>query len=345
VSAAEPLLEIRDLTVQVPGRRGLYRDRAAPPVRTVDDVSLQIDRGESYGLVGETGCGKATVGRAILRTVTPTAGQVVLHGANAVPLFGEQCDKAGHRVREVLQEPRRTPRRSVGSLLVDGMRMHGLSPGPGADDERLQELLDAVGLPASALRRSLREFAGGERRRVDIAMALCAEPDLIVADEPVAALDVSVRAQVLNLLGRLRAERGLSYLVIARDLAVVRHVTDRVGVMYLGRLVEEASSRELYTDPQHPYTRALLSAVSVPDPEVQDRRERIVLRGDLPTPAAAPSGCPFHTRCPWRRPGRCEEERPLLRVIPGTDAGHRVACHHAEDIRSGIGVGRIHRLG
>jgi peptide/nickel transport system ATP-binding protein len=199
----------------------------------------------------------------------------------------------------------------------------------------LRGLVDSVGLPAAALRRYPHEFSGGQRQRIGVARALCVEPDLIVADEPVSALDVSVQAQVLNLLGRLQQELGLTYLVIAHDLAVVRHMSDRVGVMYLGGLVEEAPSQGLYDDPQHPYTKALLSAVPVPDPEIEDRRERILLTGDLPSPAAPPDGCRFHTRCPWRQPERCHDERPQLRVIAGADPGHRVACHYAEDIRFG----------
>jgi peptide/nickel transport system ATP-binding protein len=241
------------------------------------------------------------------------------------------------RFQMVFQDPMSSldPRQSVESLLREGIQAHGLSRGAEADGARLRELVDSVGLPAAALRRYPHEFSGGQRQRIGIARALSVEPDLIVADEPVSALDVSVQAQVLNLLGRLQAELGLTYLVIAHDLAVVRHVSDRVGVMYLGGIVEEAPSQALYDDPQHPYTKALLSAIPVPDPDLEDRRERILLTGDLPSPAAPPKGCRFHTRCPWRQPTRCDSERPELRVVAGAPDGHRVACHWAEEIRSG----------
>jgi peptide/nickel transport system ATP-binding protein len=336
-NGAAPLLDVRDLAVHFPIKRGLVLDRTVGHVYAVDGVSLHIKRGETYGLVGESGCGKTTLGRAILRLVEPTAGNVTFDGVDVAHLRGERLRTMRRRFQMVFQDPMSSldPRQSVESLLLEGMRAHGLSHGPAEDNTRLRELVDSVGLPASALRRYPHEFSGGQRQRIGIARALSVEPDLIVADEPVSALDVSVQAQVLNLLGRLQAELGLTYLVIAHDLAVVRHVSDRVGVMYLGGIVEEAPSQDLYDDPQHPYTRALLSAVPVPDPELEDRRERILLTGDLPSPAAPPAGCRFHTRCPWRQPQRCDDERPQLRVIEGAPAGHRVACHWAEDIRRG----------
>ncbi|MHA6792149.1 ABC transporter ATP-binding protein [Pseudonocardia bannensis] len=333
----DTLLEVSDLAVHFPIRRGVLVDRTVGHIRAVDGVSLMIRRGETYGLVGESGCGKSTLGRAILRLVDPTGGAVRFDGTDVAGLSGEPLRRMRRRFQMVFQDPLSSldPRQSVGSLLMEGIRAHGLSKGAEADAARLHELVDAVGLPIGALRRYPHEFSGGQRQRIGIARALCVEPDLIVADEPVSALDVSVQAQVLNLLGRLQDRLGLTYLVIAHDLAVVRHVSDRVGVMYLGGIVEEAPSPALYGDPLHPYTRALLSAVPVPDPVLEDRRERILLTGDLPSPASPPSGCRFHTRCPWRRPDRCADERPQLRVIPGGDPGHRVACHHAEAIRDG----------
>jgi peptide/nickel transport system ATP-binding protein len=336
-SVADPLLDVRDVAVHFPIKRGVLTDRVVGHVYAVDGVSLTIDKGETYGLVGESGCGKSTLGRTILRLERPTSGQVLFDGRDIAPLQGEELRKLRRRFQMVFQDPMSSldPRQSVESLLTEGIKAHGLGRGSKEDGARLRGLVDSVGLPAAALRRYPHEFSGGQRQRIGIARALCVEPDLIVADEPVSALDVSVQAQVLNLLGRLQEELGLTYLVIAHDLAVVRHVSDRVGVMYLGGLVEEAPSQALYDDPQHPYTRALLSAVPVPDPEIEDRRERILLTGDLPSPAAPPSGCRFHTRCPWRQPKRCHDERPELRVVEGADAGHRVACHYAEDIRSG----------
>jgi peptide/nickel transport system ATP-binding protein len=234
----------------------------------------------------------------------------------------------------VFQDPMSSldPRQSVESLLVEGLRAHGLDKGRESTGKRLRELLTAVGLPSTSLRKYPHEFSGGQRQRIGIARALAVEPDLIIADEPVSALDVSVQAQVVNLLEDLQDEFGLTYLVIAHDLAVVRHISDRVGVMYLGGLVEEATSDDLYAEPLHPYTKALLSAIPVPDPVVEDERERILLTGDLPSPANPPTGCRFHTRCPWKQATRCDTERPALReVLPG----HKVACHWAEDIRAG----------
>ena len=331
------LLEVDDLAVHFPITSGVVFRRTVGHVRAVDGVSLSVRRGETYGLVGESGCGKSTLGRAILRLNDVTRGTVRFDGSDVAGLSGEPLRRMRRRFQMVFQDPMSSldPRQSVGSLLSEGMRAHGLSRGADGDRARLAELMDAVGLPNAALRRYPHEFSGGQRQRIGIARALCVEPELVVADEPVSALDVSVQAQVLNLLSRLQRELGLTYVVIAHDLAVVRHVSDRVGVMYLGALVEEAPARALYDDPLHPYTRALLSAVPVPDPQVEDDRERILLTGDLPSPAAPPSGCRFHTRCPWRQEDRCATERPEPRVPDGAVEGHLVACHHAESIRDG----------
>ncbi|WP_188942439.1 ABC transporter ATP-binding protein [Nakamurella endophytica] len=331
---ADVLLEVDDLKVHFPIRRGVLVDRTVGYVYAVDGVSLAVKRGETYGLVGESGCGKSTLGRGILRLVEPTSGSVRFDGQDIAPLQGEELRRSRRRMQMVFQDPLSSldPRQSVQSILVEGMRAHGLADSTTAVAARLRELLDAVGLPASSLRKFPHEFSGGQRQRIGIARALTVDPELIVADEPVSALDVSVQAQVVNLLEDLQARLGLTYIVIAHDLAVVRHISDRVGVMYLGSLVEEAPSEQLYADPLHPYSRALLSAVPVPDPAVEDRRERILLTGDLPSPANPPAGCRFHTRCPWRQPTRCDTERPVLLE---TRPGHRVACHWADEIASG----------
>ncbi|MBO0872339.1 MAG: ABC transporter ATP-binding protein [Pseudonocardia sp.] len=342
-----PLVEVDDLAVHYPIKRGLLVDRTVGHVYAVDGVSMRIRHGETYGLVGESGCGKSTLGRALLRLTEPTAGRVVFDDVDLAGLRGEPLRRMRRRMQMVFQDALSSldPRQSVRSMLLEALRAHRLE---GAADARLRELLDAVGLPAGALRRYPHEFSGGQRQRLAIARALAVRPDLIVADEPVSALDVSVQAQVLNLLDDLQESFGLTYLVIAHDLAMVRHVADRVGVMYLGGIVEQGPADALYDTPLHPYTRALLSAVPVPDPEVEDRRERILLSGDLPSPAAPPRGCRFHTRCPWRQPTRCADERPALRPLAeagaraegGTAAGtwtdpHVVACHYAEAIHAG----------
>ena len=327
----DALVELVDLKVHFPIKRGILLDRTVGYVYAVDGVSLSIKRGETYGLVGESGCGKTTLGRGLLRLVEPTGGHLRFDGIEVRELRGEQLRKLRRRMQMVFQDPLSSldPRQTVESLLTEGLKAHGIDRESGA---LLQDALDAVGLPKNALRKYPHEFSGGQRQRIGIARALVLGPDLIVADEPVSALDVSIQAQVINLLERLQEERDLTYLVIAHDLAVVRHISDTVGVMYLGALVEEAASDDLYAEPLHPYTRALMSAVPVPDPEVEDRRERILLTGDLPSPANPPAGCRFHTRCPWRQETRCHDERPELRELA---PGHRVACHWAEDIRDG----------
>jgi len=336
---SEALVEVRDLKVHFPIKRGVIFDRTVGFVYAVDGVDLSIAKGETYGLVGESGCGKSTLGKALLNLETPTDGSVVFDGREIATLKGEELRTARRRFQMIFQDPLASldPRQTVQSLLLEGMRAHGLDRDPAATKARLRELMSSVGLPVAALSKYPHEFSGGQRQRIGIARALSVEPDLIVADEPVSALDVSVQAQVINLLQDLQEELGLTFLVVAHDLAVVRHISDRVGVMYLGGLVEESEAGELYDTPLHPYTRALMSAVPVPDPYVEDSREQILLIGDLPSPSRPPSGCRFHTRCPWRQPTRCDTERPELRVVEvdGVSAGHRVACHWAEQIASG----------
>jgi peptide/nickel transport system ATP-binding protein len=284
--------------------------------------------------VGESGCGKTTFGRGLLRLVEPTDGQAFFDGVELRSLHGEALRRMRRRMQMVFQDPLSSldPRQSIDSILSEGLKAHGEYGSREAAGKRLRDILSAVGLPANALRKYPHEFSGGQRQRIGIARAIVLQPDLVVADEPVSALDVSVQAQVINLLEDLQGQFGLTYLVIAHDLAVVRHISDRVGVMYLGGLVEEATSDDLYAEPLHPYTKALMSAVPVPDPTVEDARQQILLSGDLPSPANPPNGCRFHTRCPWRQETKCDTERPPLREL---QPGHRVACHWAEDIRDG----------
>jgi peptide/nickel transport system ATP-binding protein len=338
-AADDVLVEVRGVKVHFPIKRGVIFDKVVGHVYAVDGVDLQIRRGETYGLVGESGCGKSTLGKAILNLEPPTEGQVIVDGQDVASLKGAELRRRRKDFQMVFQDPMSSldPRQSVESLLVEGMKAHGLASDEKATARRLRELLAAVGLPPAALKKYPHEFSGGQRQRIGIARALSVEPKLIVADEPVSALDVSVQAQVINLLEQLQDEFGLTYLVVAHDLAVVRHISDRIGVMYLGGLVEEATADDLYAAPLHPYTRALLSAVPVPDPTVEDTREQILLVGDLPSPSNPPPGCRFHTRCPWRQPTRCDDERPQLRSVdvPGVPEGHRVACHWAEQIASG----------
>jgi len=333
--ASETLVEVRDLKVHFPITRGVLFDRVVGHVKAVDGVDLEIPRGKTYGLVGESGCGKSTLGRALLQLTPATEGTVTFDGTELTTLRGEALRAMRRRMQMIFQDPLSSldPRQNVESILTEGLAAHGIGGNRAQRHKLIGETLDAVGLPRWALSRYPHEFSGGQRQRIGIARALVVGPDLIVADEPVSALDVSIQAQVINLLEELQDSLNLTYLVIAHDLAVVRHISDIVGVMYLGALVEEASSDDLYRDPLHPYTKALMSAVPVPDPDVEDRRERILLAGDLPSPANPPSGCRFHTRCPWAQPTRCAQERPVLREVGET--GHRVACHWAEEIAAG----------
>jgi len=327
------LLRIRGLEVHFPIVKGILFDKVVGHVRAVDGVDLDARRGQTYGLVGESGCGKSTLGRAVLRLVEPTAGKVEFDGIDVASLQGEALRTMRRRMQMVFQDPMASldPRQSVESVLLEPLRAHDVKP-EGGNDAHVRHLLDVVGLPGSAAGRYPHEFSGGQRQRIGIARAIALNPELIIADEPVSALDVSVQAQVVNLLEELQDRLGLTYVVIAHDLAVVRHVSDTIGVMYLGTLVEEAPSDDLYAHPRHPYTISLMSAIPIPDPEVEDKRERILLTGDLPSPANPPTGCRFHTRCPFRQPTRCDGERPELRTMA---PGHRVACHWAEDVAAG----------
>ncbi len=336
-----PLLRVRDLKKHYPIRRGIL-GRTVGQVRAVDGVSFDVAPGETLGVVGESGCGKTTTGRAVLRLVEPTAGRVVFDGTDVASLSGEPLRTIRRRMQMVFQDPLGSldPRQNVESLLSEPLHAHDLGGGKKGIAERIRTLLDAVGLPSAALRRYPHEFSGGQRQRIGIARAMILNPDLVIADEPVSALDVSVQAQVINLLEQLQDMLGLTYLVIAHDLAVVRHISDLIGVMYLGTLVEQAPSDDLYASPLHPYTIALMSAIPIPDPVVEDQRERILLRGDLPSPADPPSGCRFRTRCQLfvtldpDQQQRCIDLEPpraaALPVEPGEPVtDHEVACHWA----------------
>jgi len=330
---ASELLRVEDLKVYFPIKSGLVIDRHVGDVKAVDGVTFDITRGETLGLVGESGCGKTTVGRTILRLYDPTEGRIIFEGNDIARLAQREMRKLRGRMQMVFQDPYSSlnPRQNVGNLIAEPLKIHGIASGDDAR-RRAEELLDIVGLPKASTAKYPHEFSGGQRQRIGLARALALNPDLIVADEPVSALDVSIQAQMVNLLEELQEEFDLTYLFIAHDLAVVRHISDRIAVMYLGRIVEVASADELYASPRHPYTIALLSAVPIPDPEIESSRERILLKGDLPSPANPPPGCRFHTRCPFRQPERCDTEVPELRLLSD---GHLAACHYAEQIKAG----------
>jgi peptide/nickel transport system ATP-binding protein len=332
-SAREPLLLVEDLKVYFPIRSGVVIERRVGEIKAVDGVSFEIERGETLGLVGESGCGKTTVGRTILRLYDPTEGRIVFEGKDIANLSEKEMRSLRRRMQMVFQDPYSSlnPRQNVGNIVAEPLRVHGLASGRDVE-KQVQHLLEVVGLPQGAANRYPHEFSGGQRQRIGLARSLALNPDLIVADEPVSALDVSIQAQIINLLEDLQSEFDLTFMFIAHDLAVVRHISDRIAVMYLGKIVEVAPADQLYVAPLHPYTIALLSAVPIPDPAVEHARERIILTGDLPSPANPPSGCRFHTRCPFRQPERCHDEVPELRILADRQA---VACHYAEDIRAG----------
>jgi peptide/nickel transport system ATP-binding protein len=332
-NGAGPLVAIEHLKVYFPIKSGLVLDRHVGDIRAVDDISLTIARGETVGLVGESGCGKSTVGRTILRLYKPTAGRILFEGRDISELSDNELRPLRRRMQMVFQDPYASlnPRHSVGRIVGEPLRTHGLASRREAD-ARVRDLLRTVGLPTDAAGRYPHEFSGGQRQRIGLARALAVNPDFIVADEPVSALDVSIQAQIINLLETLQEEFDLTYLFIAHDLAVVRHISDRIAVMYLGWIVEVSPADELYENPLHPYTISLLSAVPIPDPVVEKQRESILLAGDLPSPANPPAACRFHTRCPFVQPTRCRDEIPPLRKLA---TGHEVACHWAEEINEG----------
>jgi peptide/nickel transport system ATP-binding protein len=328
-----PLVEVEHLKVYFPIKSGVVLDRHVGDIRAVDDVSFEIRRGETLGLVGESGCGKSTVGRALLRLLRPTSGRIVFDGRDITSLGEQELRPLRRRMQIVFQDPFASlnPRHSVGRIVGEPLWVHGLSSRR-KSEARARELLKIVGLPADAVSRYPHEFSGGQRQRIGLARALAVNPDFVVADEPVSALDVSIQAQIVNLLEQLQQEFELTYLFIAHDLAVVRHISDRVVVMYLGSIVEVSPADDLYERPLHPYTISLLSAVPIPDPEVEAKRRPLLLPGDLPSPANPPPACRFHTRCPYVQPTRCRDDVPALRPL---EDGHLVSCHWAEEIRAG----------
>ena len=321
-ASARPLLQVKNLVKHFPIQGGLLQ-RVVERVHAVDGVSFDIASGETLGVVGESGCGKSTTGRCLLRLIEPTSGEVWFEGKNVTAMGKAELRGMARDMQIIFQDPYASlnPRMTVASIVGEALTIHKLTKTPAEYEARIVELLETVGLAADQMRRYPHEFSGGQRQRIGIARALAVKPKLIICDEPVSALDVSIQAQVINLLEDLQQKFNLAYLFIAHDLSVVEHISRRVAVMYLGRIVEVASSRDLYTSPKHPYTEALLSAVPIPDPTVT--RKRIVLEGDVPNPIRPPSGCHFHPRCP-RAEARCKTESPLLRELA---PGRLAACH------------------
>ncbi|HET9381379.1 MAG TPA: dipeptide ABC transporter ATP-binding protein [Streptomyces sp.] len=334
---AEPVLEVSGLVKHYPLTRGIVWKKHIGAVRAVDGVDFTLGRGETLGIVGESGCGKSTVARTLVNLERPTAGAIRYRGEDITRLSGRALKAVRRNIQMVFQDPYTSlnPRMTVGDIVGEPYDIHPEAAPKGERRRRVQELLDVVGLNPEYINRYPHQFSGGQRQRIGIARGLALRPEVIVADEPVSALDVSVQAQVVNLMDRLQAEFDLSYVFIAHDLSIVRHISDRVAVMYLGRVVETGRDTEIYDHPTHPYTQALLSAVPVPDPEAREHRERIILTGDVPSPTAVPSGCGFRTRC-WKAREKCAREVPPLAVperFRGTDspAAHASACHFAEE--------------
>ncbi len=318
------LLNVSDLKMHFPIMRGIVFQRQVGAIKAVDGLNFSMEKGETLGLVGESGCGKSTTGRAILQLYRPTAGQVIFEGTDLTKTKGEDLRKMRRRMQMIFQDPYASlnPRMTVGSIISEPLEVHGIGSNRKERQERVQDLLKRVNLNPYFVNRYPHEFSGGQRQRIGIARALAVNPAFIVCDEPISALDVSIQAQIINLLEDLQDELGLTYLFIAHDLSVVRHISDRIAVMYLGKIVEVANRDELYANPMHPYTQALLSAVPIPDPQIELKRQRIILEGDVPSPANPPKGCRFSTRCP-RVMDICRQQEPQFKDY---GSGHYAAC-------------------
>ena len=321
------LVQVRGLKMHFPITQGIVIQRQVGAVKAVDGLNFDIFRGETLGLVGESGCGKTTTGRSVLQLYRPTAGTVQFNGEELTKLKGDKLRRMRRQMQMIFQDPYASlnPRMTVGDIIGEPLQVHDILKGQARRD-RVQELLKTVGLNPYFVNRYPHEFSGGQRQRIGVARALAVQPEFIVCDEPISALDVSIQAQIINLLEDLQAKFNLTYLFIAHDLSVVRHISDRIAVMYLGKIAELTGRKELYDNPLHPYTRALLSAVPIPDPVVEEQRRRMVLEGDVPSPAHPPAGCNFHTRCPLAME-ICSQQEPEFRDVGG---GHWVACHAVE---------------
>ena len=324
IATAKPLVEIRNLKKYFPVTEGIVIQKTVAEVKAIDDISFKILKGETLGLVGESGCGKTTTGRCILQLERPTSGQIIYDGTDMGTVDRRELNKLRQRIQVIFQDPYSSlnPRMKIGQIISEPMRVHGIEPDPATRNKRVNELLSVCGLSPKMADRYPHEMSGGQRQRIGIARALSLNPEFIVCDEAVSALDVSIQAQVINLLEDLRDEFDLTYLFIAHDLSVVRHLCHRVAVMYLGKLVELAECDELFDNPLNPYTQALLGSVPIPDPEIERHREHRVIQGEVPSPMNPPSGCVFHPRCP-KAVENCKEEIPGLREIK---PGHWVAC-------------------
>ncbi|MCW2879124.1 MAG: peptide transporter ATP-binding protein [Sphaerisporangium sp.] len=327
--SAERILEVRDLVKHFPLTQGIVLKRQIGAIKAVDGVSFDLHRGETLGVVGESGCGKSTLAKLLMALERPTSGEVKINGVDMAKAHGPTLKRMRRNIQMVMQDPYTSlnPRMTVGDIIGEPFEIHSEVAPKGDRRRKVQELLEVVGLNPEHVNRYPHQFSGGQRQRIGIARGLALQPEVIICDEPVSALDVSIQAQVMNLLERLQNEFNLAYIFIAHDLSVVRHISDRVAVMYLGKIVELGNDVAIYDRPSHPYTQALLSAVPVPDPEGREQRERIILQGDPPSPADPPSGCRFRTRC-WKAQDICAEQEPLLEIRAG---GHLSACHFAEE--------------